>query len=59
VPGELVAVVGLLMLIASGHDGARMSAGFALLLAGIAVIAVGAVRIAQAIPVGRAFRALS
>jgi hypothetical protein len=59
VPGELIAALGLALLLFSGSASALGLTGLALLVLGIGVIVVGAVRLAQAIPAGRAFRKLS
>jgi hypothetical protein len=56
VPGEILALIGFVLLITAGSGSALVSTSYWLIAAGIAVIAIGAVRLFQAVPVGRAFR---
>jgi hypothetical protein len=57
-PGEVAIVTGVTILLSSSTS-ALAATGIALVALGIGVIAAGAVRLAQAVPVGRAFRSRS
>lgn len=55
-PGELIACMGIVLMLASGGNGSILSLGYKFVGIGIALILLASIRVIQGIKAGRAFR---